>query len=182
MGRSGTGLGMAVVWGTVKDHEGYIDLESSKKGETRFTLYFPVERQDIVEDVKGFSSKDFSGNGESVLVVDDVAEQREIASRILGKLGYMVSTASSGEKAIEYLKNNAVDLLILDMIMDPGMDGLETYREVLKLHPGQKAIIVSGYSETVRVREAQKLGAGQYIKKPYSIDKIGIAVKTELAK
>jgi len=182
MGRSGTGLGMAVVWGTVKDHEGYIDLESSEKGETRFKLYFPVERQEMVEDVTDLSAKDFSGNGEFVLIVDDVEEQRDIASKILSKIGYKVSTASSGEKAIEYLKNNTVDLLILDMIMDPGMDGLQTYREVLKLHPGQKAIIVSGYSETVRVREAQKLGAGQYIKKPYSIDKIGIAVKTELVK
>ena len=68
------------------------------------------------------------------------------------------------------------------MIMDSGMDGLDTYKEILKLHPGQKAIIASGYSETDRVKEAQRLGAGQYIKKPYTLEKIGLAVKKELGK
>jgi len=182
MGRSGTGLGMAVVWGTVKDHEGYIDFESSENGDTIFKLYFPVTRKEIVQDTPDLFMEDFSGNGESILIADDVEEQREIASMILRQLGYAVSTVSSGEKAIEYLKNNSVDLLVLDMIMDPGIDGLDTYREVLKLHPEQKAVIVSGYTETDRIREAQKLGAGQYIKKPYSINKFGVAVKTELAK
>ena len=182
MGRSGTGLGMAVVWGTVKDHNGYIDLESCEKGETVFKLYFPVKRKKMSEDVAAFSMEDIEGNGEAILIVDDVKEQREIASKVLSKLGYMVRTVASGEEAIEYLEENAVELLVLDMMMDPGMDGLETYREVLKSNPEQKAIIVSGYSETIRVREAQKLGAGQYIKKPYSIEKIGIAVKSALVK
>jgi len=68
----------------------------------------------------------------------------------------------------------------LDMIMDPGIDGLETYRRILQFHPGQKAIIASGFSETRRIKEAQMLGAGPYIKKPYTLEKIGIAVKQEL--
>jgi len=71
-------------------------------------------------------------------------------------------------------------LLVLDMIMDPGMDGLDTYKDILKIHPGQKAIIASGFSETDRVKEVQRLGAGAYIKKPYTFEKIGLAVKTEL--
>ena len=66
--------------------------------------------------------------------------------------------------------------------MDPGIDGLETYRRILELHPGQKAIIASGFSETIRVKEAQRLGAGQYIKKPYTLEKIGLTVKTDLDK
>ena len=66
------------------------------------------------------------------------------------------------------------------MIMDPGIDGLDTYRQILELHPKQKAIIASGFSETNRVKEAQKLGAGQYVKKPYTLEKLGIAVKNEL--
>jgi DNA-binding NarL/FixJ family response regulator len=66
------------------------------------------------------------------------------------------------------------------MIMDPGIDGLETYRQILELHPGQKAIIVSGFSENERVRAAQALGAGAYLRKPYTYDKIGLAVRTEL--
>jgi len=68
------------------------------------------------------------------------------------------------------------------MIMDPGIDGLDTYKKILELHPGQKAIIASGFSETKRVKEAQRLGAGSYVKKPYILEKIGIAVRTELDK
>jgi DNA-binding NtrC family response regulator len=120
------------------------------------------------------------GNSETVLVVDDVEEQREIASGMLNKLGYSVSTVASGEKAVAYLKSYGADLLILDMIMDPGIDGLDTYKQIIQFHPGQKAIIASGYSETDRVKEAQRLGAGTYVKKPYTIEKIGIAVQAEL--
>ncbi len=120
------------------------------------------------------------GNGESVLVVDDVAEQRAIASGMLKKLGYSVSAVESGEKAVSYMKIHPADLLVLDMIMDPGMDGLDTYRKILEFHPGQKAIIASGFSETERVRKAQRLGAGAYVKKPYLLEKIGLAVKKEL--
>ena len=78
------------------------------------------------------------------------------------------------------MKKNSADLLVLDMIMEPGMDGLETYERILRLHPEQKAIIASGFSETDRVREAQKLGGGQYVRKPYTLEKLGLAVKAEL--
>ena len=114
--------------------------------------------------------------------MDDVEEQREIASRILKKLGYSVKTVSGGQKAVDYLKNNSADLLLLDMIMDPGIDGLETYNRILEFRPKQKAIIVSGFSETKRVKEAQRLGAGAYVKKPFLLEKIGIAVRDELDK
>jgi two-component system cell cycle sensor histidine kinase/response regulator CckA len=180
MGRSGTGLGMAVVWGTVKDHKGYIDVQSIEGEGTTCFLYFPITRREPVRELEGVAVTDFRGAGESILVIDDVKEQREIAHIILSELGYSVSTVPSGEEAIEFLKTNAVDLLILDMIMSPGIDGLETYRRILDLHPGQKAIIASGFSETNRVREAQALGAGKYVKKPYKLENISRAVKEEL--
>jgi len=82
MGRSGTGLGMAVVWGTVKDHKGYIDVKSAQGKGTTFTLYFPATRKEAAKDKSFVSIEDYMGNGESLLVVDDVEEQREIASRI----------------------------------------------------------------------------------------------------
>jgi len=181
MGRSGTGLGMAVVWGTVKDHKGYIDIQSTEGKGTTFTLYFPVTRKEISGKEKALPMEEYMGKGESILVVDDIEEQKEIASRILKKLGYSVNTVSSGEEAVDYMKENSADLLILDMIMDPGIDGLETYKRILEFHPGQKAIITSGFSETDRVKEAQRLGAGKYIKKPYTLEKIGMAVKNELS-
>ncbi|UCH00207.1 MAG: response regulator [Deltaproteobacteria bacterium] len=180
MGRSGTGLGMAVVWGTVKDHEGYIDVKSAKGKGTIVILYFPVSRKELTKKKPGLSIEDYMGKGESVLVVDDVEEQREIASRILKRLSYSVTSVSSGEEAVDYMKGNSASLLLLDMIMDPGIDGLETYKRILELHPNQKAIIVSGFSETERVKEAQRLGAGAFVKKPYLLEKIGIAVRGEL--
>ncbi len=147
MGKSGTGLGMAVVWGTVKDHKGYIDVKSVEGEGTTFTLYFPV-----------------------------------VASQMLTKLGYSVASVSSGEEAVDYMKNHAPDLVVLDMIMGPSMDGLDTYKKILEIHPYQKAIITSGYSETQRVKEAQRLGATSYVKKPYLLEKIGKVIRTELDK
>ena len=179
MGRSGTGLGMAVVWGTIHDHEGYIDVKSTEGVGTTFTLFFPVIRAEIT-DKEFVPVEELLGNIETILVVDDVIEQREIAATILRKLNYSVTTAASGEDAVAHMEENAVDLLVLDMIMDPGIDGLETYQRIKHIHPQQKAIIASGYSETHRVKEAQKLGAGQYIRKPYTLEKIGIAVRHEL--
>jgi len=180
MGRSGTGLGMAVVWGAVKDHRGYIDIISTEGKGTEITLYFPVTRKLFSQDAEMASIKDIMGKGESILVVDDIREQRQIASEMLEKLGYSVTTMSNGENAVRYLRDHTTDLLVLDMIMDPGIDGLDTYKKILKIHPGQKSIIASGYSESARVKEAQLLGAGTYVKKPYLLEKIGRAVRNEL--
>lgn len=182
MGLSGTGLGMSVVWGTVKDHNGYIDLESSIGVGTTFKIYLPVTRKTFQADKAHLAIEDLFGNNESILVVDDVEAQRKIATSILNQLGYAVSSVASGEEAVLYLKNNSVDLLVLDMIMPPGINGLETYRQALETAPSQKAIITSGYSETESVKQAQALGAGQHIKKPYTVEKIGLAVKEELAR
>ena len=182
MGRSGTGLGMAVVWGTVKDHNGYIDVQSTVGEGTRFFIYLPASRQPSAHKATQRPIADYRGQGEVLLVVDDVKVQREIATDILTRLGYRVEAVASGEAAVDYLKSRTVDLLILDMIMDPGMDGLATYKQVLQYHPAQRAIIASGFSESERVKEAQKLGAGAYVKKPYLMEKLAIAVKEELGK
>ena len=180
MGRSGTGLGLAVVWGTVKDHHGYIDVTSEVGAGSTFTLYFPVTREDIEEAQTPIARESYQGKGESILVVDDVPEQRELAFEVLSRLGYRVATAAGGEEAVEYLKENRADLVVLDMIMEPGIDGLETYRRILEINPHQKATIVSGFSETDRARDAQKLGAGTYVRKPYTMEKIGPAIRRDL--
>lgn len=182
MGRSGTGLGMTVVWGTVKDHQGYITVNTEKGSGSTFKLYFPVTRKDLAEALPLMQLEDWKGKGERVLVIDDVEEQRDIALRMLTRLGYQVHTVSSGEKAVEYLQTHPADLLLLDMIMDPGMDGLDTYKKILETHPGQKAIVASGYAETERVRQTRDLGAGDYIKKPYTLSRLGAAVRKQLDK
>jgi CheY-like chemotaxis protein len=181
MGISGTGLGLSVVWGTVKDHDGYIDVQSRRGQGTTFSLYFPVT-QDEMQEAKTVHIDEYMGRGEKILVVDDVKNQRDLASRILSKLNYHVNTAASGEEAVEYLKTNEVDLIVLDMIMEPGIDGFETYRQISEFTSQQKAVIVSGFAETERVKMAQSLGAGVFVKKPYIRERIGLAVRKELDK
>ncbi|MCX5827326.1 MAG: PAS domain S-box protein [Deltaproteobacteria bacterium] len=180
MGRSGTGLGLAVVWGTIKDHGGYIDVHSEENKGSTFILYFPVTRETLSKRDKDLSPETYHGRGEGILIVDDVEAQRLLAATILENLNYRVATAASGEDAVEYLRANKADLIVLDMIMDPGIDGLETYRRILEIRPQQKAIIVSGFAKTDRVNKAQELGAGEYVKKPYVIEKLGVAVRREL--
>jgi len=109
-----------------------------------------------------------------------LAEQRELAIKLLSSLGYKVQAVASGQEAVEYLAQNDVDILVLDMIMEDGFDGLDTYRQIVKIRPGQRAIIASGFSETTRVKEAQRLGAGPFVKKPYTLETIGRAVHQEL--
>lgn len=180
MGRSGTGLGLAVVWNVVQDHKGYIDIESGEHG-TTFKLYFPGTRKKHARVHQTVNIDDYLGNGETILVVDDVDNQREISCKMLDSLGYKVQAKASGEDAVEYLKDHSVDLILLDMIMDPGINGRETYERIVKMHPNQKAIIFSGFAETDEVRAVQKLGAGQFLKKPVILEKLAVAVKEELA-
>jgi PAS domain S-box-containing protein len=179
MGRSGTGLGLAVVWNIVQDHEGYIDISSNEQG-TTFEIFFPVNRDDIHVKEIPLSINDCRGNGEMVLVVDDEKNQREITCKMLEALGYRSEAVSSGEEAVAYLQKRSADLILLDMILTPGISGRETYERIIRNNPDQKAIIVSGFAETNEVKEAQRIGAGTYIKKPLILQKLGQAVKEEL--
>lgn len=181
MGRSGTGLGLAVVWNTVQIHEGYIDVTSDETS-TTFELYFPVtDEKEFPTEERVIPLEDYCGNGETVLVVDDVEGQRELCSELLKILGYDATAVSTGEEAVSYLKAQPVDLVLLDMIMDSGLNGLETYQKILEIRRRQKAIIISGFSETKDVKAAQELGAKIYLKKPLTLEKLGLAIREELA-
>jgi CheY-like chemotaxis protein len=171
---------MAVVWGTVQDHGGYIHVENRPGIGMSFELYFYVTREEFIQRKQPSTLQEYYGNGQQILVVDDIEDQREIARLMLEKMNYQVETAASGEEAVEFITNHKADVLVLDMIMDPGIDGLETYRRIAALHPGQKAIITSGFAETERVREAKSLGVGRYLRKPYTLENLAQAVKEEL--
>jgi PAS domain S-box-containing protein len=174
--KRGSGLGLSVVDAVMKDHNAYLDLSSKVGGGTSFYLYFPVTREtaDVRESVQ------IIGGTETILIIDDDDIQRDVSTKILKKLGYAVSEVESGEKAIEFLKDNPQDLLVLDMVMSPGIDGAETYRLISRIYPGQKAIIVSGFSESGLVLWAQALGAGAFVRKPFTKTTIGAAIRTEL--
>ncbi|MEJ2154453.1 MAG: response regulator [Desulfobacteraceae bacterium] len=122
----------------------------------------------------------YFGNGENILIVDDVEEQRDIATDMLTLLNYKPHSVSSGEAAVTFLRHHHFDLILLDMIMDPGWGGLHTYQEIVRIHPDQRALLVSGFSKTDDVRRAQKIGAGRYLKKPYTLEDLARAVKGEL--
>jgi len=181
MGRSGTGLGMSIVWATVKDHEGFIDLESAGGCGTTVRLFFPSTRQPYKIDSPKPKAVHQTARGQLILVVDDIEEQRQIASAILKRLGYRVATASSGEEAVRKTAAKTYDLLLLDMIMDPGMDGLDTYLRILEFCPHLPAVLASGYSKNERVRHALNRGASAYLRKPYTLDTLEHAVRKALA-
>lgn len=180
LGRSGTGLGLAIVWNTVQEHGGAITVNSSGQG-TCFELYFPITREEISERQGSVELAKLKGNGEFILLVDDEKQQRDIAAQMLSVLGYRTKTVSSGEDAVGFIRNQSMDLVILDMIMGPGINGRQTYEQIISIRSGQKAIIASGFSENEEVRKARELGAGSFIRKPYTLEQIGIAVKEALA-
>ena len=171
MGRSGTGLGLAVVWNTMKDHDGAVTVTSDKNG-TTFELHFPrTQAQHTIEKLTADLST-YRGNGQAILVVDDEQQQRDIAIEILTGLGYRTSAVASGEEAVSRVQNSPFDLIVLDMIMGPGMNGRETYEKIIAVSPGQKAIVSSGFSRDTEVKATQRLGARGFISKPFTMEQL----------
>ena len=181
MGRSGTGLGMAIVWGTIQDHGGFIDVRSIPERGTVVDIFLPLTTREVTRPfpIKGFS--EYQGRGELILVVDDLLTQREINRHLLERLGYRTREFPSGEEVLEFLQENRADLVLLDMIMEGGMDGLETYRRIKKLKPDQKVIILSGYADSNRIEEARLLGIHTFLKKPCGLETLGTALHHALS-
>jgi two-component system, cell cycle sensor histidine kinase and response regulator CckA len=177
--KSGTGLGMTIIWATIKDHDGYLDIRSQEGQGTTLTFYLPATTENTTTRQDRFVLEDYVGS-ETILIIDDLAEQRDTTRSILEKLGYTVLAASGGKEAVAIIQKQPVDLIILDMIMPGGIDGLETYLEILQISPNQKAIITSGFSESEQVKEVLRIGAGGYVQKPFTMEQIGIAVRKEL--
>ncbi len=179
LGRSGTGLGLAVVWNAVQDHGGDITVASSPQG-TIFTISLPAcaEGEATAAMDEMVSADELQGSG-SVLVVDDEMMQREVAAKMLKMFGYQVYVVASGEEALTFLQHQPVALVLLDMMMD-GMNGVETFSAIRAMIPGQKAIIVSGYSGSSEFDQARELGVCSLLQKPYSMVQLGQAVRLAL--
>ncbi len=180
MGRSGTGLGLSVVWNTIAEHDGTITVRNGAPGAI-FEIFLPTITHEIEIETKDQKSilERYKGKG-TILVVDDEAPLRIIATGMIEMFGYSVKAVSSGEEAVAYLKNHHTDLVFLDMILGEGMNGYETYMKILKHCPQQKAVIVSGYSTSEEIDKTMKLGALSIIKKPYSLENIGKAMHNYL--
>lgn len=177
--RRGSGLGLSIVHGIVKDHHGYIDLESTVGKGTTFLLYIPITREQKVEK----ESAEVRGGSESILIVDDDLFQVQVMMHLLGSLRYKVAAATSGEEALKVLAEPGAsfDLAIVDIVMGPGMDGLETFKQMRQKHPSMSVMFVSGFERVKgKITTAQSLGGGPCIRKPLTVEKIGRAVRTEL--
>lgn len=182
---NGTGLDMAVVFGVIKDHNGFVDVRSVPGEGTDFTVYLPLAGTGAKAAIVPRQSAPDSRGTETILFVDDDEEQRRFAARRLRSLGYQVITAHNGRAALEQYaavlaSDKNIDLLVLDMIMADEMDGLDTYRRIVEQSPGQRAIMVSGFAINTRIKEALKLGAGQYLQKPYTLEELACLVRREL--
>lgn len=177
LGKSGSGLGLSVVWSTVNEHGGKVIIEDTHSGAC-FKILLPAFAADWSEpEVIIPSSLDSLKGRGSLLIVDDEPELREISSQIAKMLGYSVALARSGEEAIQVVEKHNFDVVVLDMLLGDGMGGREAYEQILALKPEQKAIIASGYSTGTEVERTLELGAHSIIKKPYSIEDLGLAIK-----
>lgn len=180
LGQSGTGLGMSVVWGVVYDHGGGIDVMTQKDVGTRFDIYLPATNNPLPEKAGTSPISRLKGNHQKILVVDDMVDQQELTAAALDRLDYQPVTCSSGREALELMKNEKFELVILDMVTDDQWDGLMSYKAIRKAHPDMKTMLVSGFAETDDVKSAQELGAGPFIRKPFTLENLGRVLKTLL--
>lgn len=180
MGKSGTGLGLSIVWNIVQDHNGWIEIKDNNPGAI-FEIYLPATQDSVAcfNDIQAAAS--FRGNGETILLIDDQLEQNEIISKALQNLGYITYSVTSGEEGLAFIRSRPVDLVLLDMMMGNGLNGRETFEQILKIHPQQKAIVVSGYAKSDEILKVRNLGVSDFIEKPVTISKISEAIKQSLA-
>ncbi|PKK90262.1 MAG: hypothetical protein CVV64_09860 [Candidatus Wallbacteria bacterium HGW-Wallbacteria-1] len=180
--KSGSGLGLSIVYGLIKDHKAFLDV-SSRPGLTTFTLYFPALKSNHYR--KGSPTrinlkemgKSRKGT-ETILILDDDHGQRNLAARALNKLGYSIHQAASAQEGLAILDDQNIDLVLLDMVLgDDEPDGLDFYREAIKTKPHLKAVVASGYSENDRVQEVLNLSEGIFLGKPYTIARLSAAVR-----
>ena len=181
MGRSGTGLGMTLALGTVNDHGGYIQMKSSPGKGTHIGIFLPAADEGPVDSLRDSRLGTMNGHGESILVVDDEPVQLKIASSLLRHLDYRVYTCASGEKALALIRETPMDLVILDIIMEPGMNGVDACKTMLAEYPDQKVLFVTGYSDADTLARAASLSRGPCLFKPYTLEHLGDMVKARLA-
>ncbi|MDY7037481.1 MAG: PAS domain S-box protein, partial [Thermodesulfobacteriota bacterium] len=175
MGR-GTGLGLASVYGIIKNHEGFITIRSEEGEGSSFYVYLPASEKEIKEDMR--PTQEVQRGTETILLVDDEEMIINIGGELLKTMGYKVFKARGGEKAIELLreKKDRIDMVILDMIM-PDMGGGETYDRMRQIDPNIKVLLSSGYSIDGQAKEILERGCNAFIQKPFNINQLSRKIR-----
>jgi CheY-like chemotaxis protein len=178
----GTGLGLASVYGIIKAHAGYIDVESEKGKGTTFSMYLPATEKKVKKAVEP-AEQVIEGSG-TVLLVDDEEVVLEVGIRLLNKLGYTVMEAKSGRKAVELYEENkdSIDVVLLDMVM-PDIGGGEAYDRMKEIDPNVKVLLSSGYSiEDAGIKEILDRGCDAFIQKPFNMKELSQSIRQVLKK
>jgi CheY-like chemotaxis protein len=180
MGKSGTGLGLTIVWNTVQEYKGWIEVKDNRPGAV-FEIYLPAAPEYTAVSADASIGHQLQGNGEKILLIDDLPEQNETMEKMLVNMGYMPFSVGSGEEGIAFVQSQPVDLVLLDMIMGDGLNGRQTYERILEIYPGQKTIFLSGYSKNEDILKAKALGVSHFLEKPITRRKLGTAIKQVLS-
>jgi two-component system, cell cycle sensor histidine kinase and response regulator CckA len=164
----GTGMGLAMVYGIVQNHGGFVEAESEVGHGTTFSIYLPLTRPTASVEQPAPRTGPVTGTGR-ILLVDDEESVRRVGREILGKLGYQVITACDGREALEtYRCSGEIDLVILDLVM-PRMGGRECFRALREINPKVRAVLSTGYGFNVAAQEVLDEGMAGFVQKPYQM-------------
>ena len=173
-------MGLAMVFGIVKNHAGAIRVQSEVDVGTRFEVYLPVAEGRDASGEAAQAREPVRGS-ERILFVDDEEVVRAATARMLASLGYAVVCTESGEEAVDYYREHAgeIDLVVLDITM-PGMDGGDCFRALRKIAPGTKAVLTSGHALDGTVQALLDEGMLGFVHKPYLAAQLSEAVSSAL--
>ncbi|MEW6365499.1 MAG: PAS domain S-box protein [Acidobacteriota bacterium] len=175
----GSGMGLAMVYGIVKNHGGFIEVDSEVARFSEFKAYIPATRQPAATTTPVNPEADLPRGRETILVVDDEQVVREMAAELLRELGYKVLVAASGREAVDTYRSEKVDLVLLDVLM-PGMSGKETFQAIVSLDPSARILVSSGFSLEGQANEILRSGAKGYIQKPYNLSEFARTLRQTL--
>jgi two-component system, cell cycle sensor histidine kinase and response regulator CckA len=173
----GTGLGLASAYGIIKNHSGFIHVESEKGHGTSFMIYLPASNK-VVENDDHKSEDELQPGHETVLLIDDEVMILDVGSNILEGLGYRVMIATGGKEGLGVYEQNrdAIDIVIIDMIM-PEIGGRETFDTMLKINPAVKVLLSSGYSLEGQAEEIMRRGCKGFIQKPFTTEELSKKIR-----
>jgi PAS domain S-box-containing protein len=176
----GTGLGLAVVYGIVTSHHGFIEVDSTSGVGSTFRVFLPMV-DNVVTLSTATVATDFPGGTEKLLVVDDEMSLRRLLEAALSRKGYHVDCAADGLEAIEIIgdTNRAIDAVLLDLNM-PGASGIDVYKVIRACRPGLKVLVLSGHLTAKARLEFEHLGQKHFVNKPYTLDELGRRIRTLL--